>query len=154
MANVIVSNKQIFEKDAAIRYMIVEGNLYEYEVKEKKKTTSKESSSAKGLISGTWSYTIETPDQKREGTLEFTEQSGSITGTITSSDITSGNKELESIVLDGNTLAFTFDLDMGGQMVSLEFNLKMNGESFDGSVNVGEFGTFPVTGQRTSKPKN
>ncbi len=154
MANVIVSSKPIFEKDAAIRYMIVEGNLYEYEVKEKKKNSGKESASAKGLISGTWSYTIETPDQKREGTLEFTDQSGSITGTITSSDITSGNKELESIVLDGNTLAFTFDLDMGGQMMTLEFNLKMNGESFDGNVNVGEFGSFPVTGQRTSKPKN
>lgn len=153
MANVIVSTKPLFEKDAAIRYMIVEGNLYEYEVKEKKKNTGKESTATKALISGTWSYTIETPDQKREGTLEFTDQSGNITGTITSSDNTSGNKELESIVLDGNTLAFTFDLDMGGQMVSLEFNLKINGESFDGSVNVGEFGSFPVTGQRTSKPK-
>ncbi|MEP6795184.1 MAG: amidohydrolase family protein [Saprospiraceae bacterium] len=154
MANVIVSSKPVFEKDAAIRYMIVEGNLYENEVKEKKKNSGKESTSAKALISGTWSYSIETPDQKREGTLEFTDQNGSITGTIASNDITSGNKELESIVLDGNTLAFTFDFDMGGQMVSLEFNLKMNGESFDGSVNVGEFGSFPVTGQRTSKPKN
>ena len=41
MANVIVSNKPVFEKDASIRYMIVEGDLYEYEIKEQKKKTSK-----------------------------------------------------------------------------------------------------------------
>ncbi len=154
MANVLVSNKPLFEKDAAIRYMIVEGNLYEYEVKEKKKPTGKESPSAKAMVSGKWTYTIETPDQKREGTMEFTVENGNVTGTITSSDITSGNKELESIVVDGNTVSFTYDIDMGGQTMSLEFNLKVNGETFDGSVTVGEFGSFPVSGQRISTPKN
>lgn len=153
MANVIVSNKPLFEKDAAIRYMIVEGNLYEYEVKEKKKNSGKESPSVLAVIAGTWSYVIETPDQKREGTLDFTDHDGTITGKITSSDITSGNNELESITLDGNTVSFIFDFDMGGQLVSLEFNLKLNGETFDGSVSVGEFGSFPLTGQRISKPK-
>ncbi len=154
MANVIVSDKSLFEKDAAIRYMIVEGNLYEYEVKEKKKNSGKESPFAAALIAGTWSYVIETPEEKREGTLEFTDKDGTITGTIKSNEITSGNNELESIVLDGNTVSFTFDYDLGGQMVVLEFNLKLKGESFDGSVNVGETGSFTVTGQRISKPKN
>ena len=153
MANVIVSNKPIFEKDAAIKYMIVEGNLYEYEVKEKKKNASKESSSPPALIEGTWSYTIDAPDQKREGTFEFVHHDGEITGIIESREITSGNKELESIVLDGNSVSFTFDFDAGGQIIVLEFNLKLNGETFDGNVDVGEFGTFPVTGQRISKPK-
>ena len=41
---------------------------------------------------------------------------------------------------------------MGGQIMALEFDLKLDGESFEGKVTVGEFGTFPVTGQRTSKP--
>ena len=154
MANVIVSNKPIFEKDAAIKYMIVEGNLYEYEVKEKKKNTSKESTSPPALIEGTWSYTIDAPDQKREGTFEFEHHDGEITGIIESTEITSGNKELESIVIDGNTVSFTFDFDAGGQMIVLEFNLNLNGETFEGNVEVGEYGTFPVSGQRISKPKN
>jgi imidazolonepropionase-like amidohydrolase len=41
MANLLVSNKPLFEKEAAIRYMIVEGNLYEYEIKEKNETLRK-----------------------------------------------------------------------------------------------------------------
>ena len=156
MANVIVSNKPIFEKEASIRYMIVEGNLYEYEVKEKKKTSGtgdKSSGEPAVALTGTWTYSIDTPDQKREGTMEFTEEGGEITGTIKGSDFTSGNSELEDIVLEGNSVSFTFDFDMNGQLMRLEFDLSLKGESFDGNVTAGEFGTFPVSGQRISKPE-
>jgi imidazolonepropionase-like amidohydrolase len=158
MANLIVSTKPLFEKDAAIRYMIVEGTLYEYEVKEKKKSNGKEVGNGKegpaafAILEGTWKYAIETPDQKREGKLEFTNGTGELKGTISGSDITTGNNELEDIVLDGTTASFTFDFDMGGQIVVLEFDLTLNGETFEGTVTVGEFGSFPVTGARTSKP--
>jgi imidazolonepropionase-like amidohydrolase len=152
MANLIVSNKPIFEKEAAIRYMIVEGTLYEYEIKEKKKPSSKESHGPASALAGTWSYAIETPEQKREGTFEFSETNGEWKGTITSSDITSGNSTLKDIVLDGQKVSFTYDLDMGGQTVEIEFDLTVNGESLEGNVTVGEFGSFPVTGTRTSTP--
>lgn len=156
MANVIVSSKPIFEKDAAIRYMIVEGSLYAYEEKEKRKVQGKESHSASSSssLAGTWSYTIDIPDQKKEGTMEFTEKDGSLTGTIHSSDITSGNNELESIVLDGDAAAFTFDLEIEGQLMVIEFNVKLKGESFDGSVTIADVGSFSISGQRISKPKN
>jgi len=153
MANIIITNKPLFEKETAIRYMMVEGNLYEYEVKEKKKPkTNKESTGSFSLLEGTWSYSIESPDGKKDGKFEFTAEAGELTGTITGDDITSGNEELEGIVLDGNDVSFSFDFDMGGQIMALEFDLKLDGESFEGTVTVGEFGTFPVTGQRTSKP--
>ncbi len=154
MANVIVSTKPLFEKDAAIKFMVVEGTLYEYEIKEKKKEKGKTKSAdtSIGLLEGTWSYTIESPDQKREGTFEFTDDAGELTGTMTGEDITSGNDELEGIVIDGTTVSFTFDFDMGGQLVQLEFDLTLNGETFEGRVTVGDFGSFPITGTRTSKP--
>jgi len=152
MANLIVSNKPIFEKDAAIKYMIVEGNLFQYDVKEKKKPSGKGGDVAVKALEGTWSYTIEAPDQKRQGVFEFTHQGNEWTGTITSADITSGNKTLKGIVVDGNKVAFTFDLDMGGQNVELEFDLTIDSEALDGNVTVGEFGTFPVNGNKTSKP--
>ncbi|HSF90288.1 MAG TPA: amidohydrolase family protein [Saprospiraceae bacterium] len=154
MANVIVSTKPLFEKDAAIKYMVVEGSLYEYEVKEKKKEKGKikNADAPVGLLEGTWSYTIESPDQKREGTFEFTDGAGELTGTITGEDFTTGNNELEGIVIDGTTASFTFDFDMGGQLIQLEFDLTLNGETFEGTVTVGDFGAFPISGTRTSKP--
>ena len=154
MANVIVSTRPMFEKDAAIKYMIVEGNLYEYEIKEKKKEKSKGKSEelAAGLLEGKWAYTIEVPDQKREGTFEFTNEGGELKGTMTSEDNASGNDQLSDIVIDDTSVSFTLDFDMGGQMIQLEFDLTLKGETFDGTVSVGEFGTFPITGNRTSKP--
>ncbi|HZV70101.1 MAG TPA: amidohydrolase family protein [Saprospiraceae bacterium] len=156
MANVIVSTKPVFEKDATIRYMIVEGNLYAYEAKEKKKAQEKDAqaSSSSSSIAGTWAYTIDIPDQKKEGTMEFSEKDGSIMGTIHSSDITTGNNELESIVLDGNSAAFTFDFEIEGQLVVIEFNVKLKGESFDGNVTIADVGSFSITGQRTAKPNH
>ena len=152
MANLIVSNKPLFEKEAAIRFMIVEGNLYEYEIKEKKKQSAKESHGPASVLAGTWSYSIETTEQKREGTFEFSQVNGEWKGTITSSDITSGNSTLKDIVLDGQKVAFSYDFDMGGQEVEIEFDLTINGDSLEGNVTVGEFGSFPVTGTRTSTP--
>lgn len=75
-----------------------------------------------------------------------------MTGTIKGENITSGNDRLEEIVIDENNVSFTFDFDMGGQMIELEFDLKINGESFEGTVTLGEFGSFPITGTRTAKP--
>lgn len=152
MANVVITNKPLFEKGSAIRFMIVEGDLYEYEIKEKKKKSSAEEKDATKAIAGTWSYTIESPDQVRKGSFKFTWDSG-LTGKIISDEITSGNDELEGIVLDDDELSFTFDHEINGQLVTLEFDLTIKGDVFEGTVTVGEFGSFPITGQRIAKPE-
>jgi len=152
MANLIVSNKPVFEKDAAIKYMIVEGNLYEYEIKEKKKPSGKENHAPAETLEGMWSYTIEVPDQSREGTFEFFNINGGWEGTITSTEITSGNAALKDIVVEGDKVSFSFDMDLGGQEVELEFDLTLKGDALDGSVSVGELGTYNITSTRTSKP--
>jgi imidazolonepropionase-like amidohydrolase len=154
MANLIISTKPLFADESAIRYMIVEGALYAYEVKEKKKGNGKENMTSLNLVEGTWAYTIETPDQRREGTFNFKGSNGDVTGTITGQDMTaSGTGQLEDIVIDENTIAFTFDIELGGDMMTLEFDLKIDGDTMDGNVAVGEFGSFKVTGQRTDKPE-
>jgi hypothetical protein len=155
MANVIVSTKPLFEKEAAIKYMIVEGNLFAYEIKEKKKPTGKPTDHVStSLLGGKWAFTVDMPDEKENGEFDFTDSQGSMTGTITSENITTGNNELENIVIEGNTASFTFDMDMGGQMVEITFDIKIDGETFEGTVsmNVAEMGSFPITGKRISKP--
>ncbi len=156
MANVIVSTKPLFEKDAAIKYMVVEGNLYAYEVKEKKKVVAKKTESASsGPLDGIWDYVVEVPGDAEEGELEFITIDGELTGTLTSEDNTTGNDKLENIVIDGKTVTFTFDADMGGQMISLSFELKLTDDSFEGTVTipVAGFDPFPITGIRKSKPE-
>lgn len=156
MANVIVSTKPLFEKDATIKYMVVEGNLYEYEVKEKKKVAAKTSGTdSSNPLAGVWDYIVEVPDETQKGELEFKLIDGELTGTITSEDNSTGNDELESIVIDGNTVTFSFDADIGGQMISLLFELTLTDETFEGTVTfpVAGFDPFPITGNRKSKPE-
>lgn len=156
MANIIVSSKPLFEKDAAIKYMVVEGNLYEYEVKEKKKVAAKKAETeSSSPLAGIWDYVVEVPDDTQEGELEFKMIDGVLTGTITTEDNTTGNDELENIVIDGNTVTFTFDADMGGQMISLSFELNLTDDTFEGTVTfpIGGIDPFPITGNRKSKPE-
>ncbi len=155
MANVIVATKPLFEKESAIRYMIVEGQLYAYEAKEKKKSNTNNVDGAHTLLLGTWTYTIETPDQRREGQFVFTDSQNEITGTISSKEsMAGGNNKLDDIVVDGKEASFTFDLDMDGQRMVLEFDLKIDGDTFSGSVSVGSFGSFPIHGIRISPKLN
>lgn len=153
MANVLVSNKPLFEKDYAIKYMVVEGNLYEYDVKEKKKPADKVTEDVAAVIKGTWAFTLESPDKKRSGTMEFISEEGEVSGTIEGEDFTPGGGPLDGIVIDGNSVSFTNEIDFEGQRLTLEFDINLQGESFDGTVSVGTFGSFPITGQRTAKPK-
>ena len=154
MANIIVCTAPLFSEDNTIQYMMVEGALYQYEVKEKKKGDSKETLSQISLVEGTWAYLIDSPDQVREGTFTFKKSGEEVVGTITGQDMNDGgNDKLDDIVIDGKTIAFTFGIELGGQMTELEFDLEVDGDAMDGSVSVGEFGSFKVKGQRTDKPE-
>lgn len=154
MANLIVTTKPLFEKEAAIKYMIVEGGLYAYEIKEKKKTGGKPSEpAAVGRLEGKWEFEVDIPDQREKGEFDFIDNDGILTGTIHGQNI-NGNTTLDDIVLDGNDVSFTFDMEAGGQMIEVEFDLKLDGETFEGTVNiaVNGMGSFPITGKRISKP--
>ena len=154
MANIILSNKPVFEKDAGIRYVIVEGDLYGYELKEKKKKESKSEEDTTDKVSGTWSYTIESPDKVRKGTFEFSFEEGTIIGKIAGDDISSGNTELEDIVMDGDKLSFTFDMEVSGEVLEIEFDLTLTGETFDGTISALDMGSFKISGERIRKPEH
>lgn len=154
MANLMVTTKPVFEPASAIRYMIVEGHLYAYEVKQQKTTAHHDTSAASmDLLEGKWTYTIDIPDDAHKGFFEFTRDGETLTGEISSDEITSGNTELEDIVIDNGTVSFTFDFDAGGSMISLEFDLNVDGDSYTGKVTIPGAGTFDISGNRISKPK-
>ena len=104
-------------------------------------------------VAGKWNFIIESPDKKREGHIELVEVDGKLTGTITSPDITTGNNELENIVWEDKSLAFTYDWDINGEIFEAEFDLTIEDEQFTGTVTAEDIGSFPITGGRVSKPE-
>jgi imidazolonepropionase-like amidohydrolase len=145
IANLVVSDKPYFNEKAKVRYVFVDGTMYQYEVKEEKKNDTK--NGKKADPAGTWAYTTETPQGNMTGTLKIKNDGGSYSGTISSS-MNDRAAELKSISLDGNALSFSYGFDAGGSEIAVEVSLVIDGDEFEGTLAVAQFGTFPVKGTR------
>lgn len=148
IANLVVTDKPYFEEKSNVRYVFVDGNKYEYEAK---KPAKKGDPNAKVKVAGKWSFSFEAMGQNMEGILDLVDKGGDISGTITNTAMDS-NSTIESAALDGNALSFSIKIDGGGQEVTVEYNLVIDGDSIEGTVSAGQFGTFDLEGERISNP--
>ena len=146
MANLVVSDKPYFNEKAKVRYVFVDGNLYKMEAKETKKADSKV------LAKGNWSYTTENPQGTGTGKIVIKEENGSYSGTITSAS-TGKENELRNISVDGSSLSFSYDYSMGGSSIKIDVTVKIDGDSFEGTMTAGQYGSFPIKATRDPKSK-
>jgi hypothetical protein len=154
MANLIVTDAPYFEEDSNIRYVIVGGEVFEYEAKPKKK---KKATGAEGEekadIAGKWSYEMNVPGQELEGTFTFEVTEDDVKLMMSSPGGDGEEMEVNDAVLEGDVLSFSTSVDQGGATLNLDFELTFDGESYEGTMSVGEFGTFDVEGVRLNKPE-
>ena len=154
MANLLVSDKPVFAEKSNIRYVFVDGNKFAMEAKPagKKSNSGAAGGSIKAVV-GTWEYVTNTPQGKQSGVLTLKDDGGSLEGTI-SAQSSPGATDLSSATLEGNNLSFSFSFDVGGgQQLSIECEVTVDGNTFDGTMSVGEYGSFPVEGEKTSSPE-
>lgn len=93
---------------------------------------------------GTWEYTVETPDGGSGGTLVVTGSPGSYAATLETDQF--GALELTEVSMDGQTM--TGSIEVMGNYADIECTF--DGEAFTGSVYLGE-DAFPMEGKRVSK---
>ncbi|MEQ9006468.1 MAG: amidohydrolase, partial [Ekhidna sp.] len=67
-------------------------------------------------------------------------------GTITVSFNGSTN-DLENVVVDGNNVSFSFKMNMGEE-ITVDISMDIDGDSFEGTLSVAAFGSFPMEGSR------
>lgn len=139
IANLVVSTKPYFNEKAKVRYVFVDGALYQYEIKDEKKTD------AKVDIAGTWEITTETPDGKVSGTLEIKKDGDSYSGKATNDQY--GSADLEKVVLEGNILKYFYSVTIQGQVTKVEVEVKVEGNTFKGNATV-PMGSFPTEGKK------
>lgn len=144
MANLVISDKPYFNEKAKVRYVFVDGVLYKQEVKEEKKA---DKDGKKLDAKGTWSYSTETPQGTNTGKLKLKNEGGVYSGTITN-NTSDKETELKNVSMDGNKLSFSFEYQMGTNTLTIEVSLTVEGDSFDGSMAVGTFGSFPMKGTK------
>ncbi|MEM7297066.1 MAG: amidohydrolase family protein [Bacteroidota bacterium] len=149
MANLVVSDTAYFTKDSNVRFVFVDGVKYEYKAKEKKK---KKASSGDEPVNaaGVWSYSTETPQGNGSGTITIEGTPGNYNGNITLSFNDSTN-EIQDLLVDGNNVTFSFKTNVG-QEITVEISMNIDGDTFEGTLSVAQFGSFPMDGSRD--PKN
>jgi outer membrane receptor protein involved in Fe transport len=104
-------------------------------------------STAVAQAEGTWQYTIESP-QGGEGTLLLKKEGDAYSGSITNKRFNS-TTELSSVTVKGNELSFEYEVTgPGGNKMPMQVKAIITDNAFNGSMTVGQFGTFPIKAKR------
>jgi hypothetical protein len=150
LANLIVSTDPFFTKDAQVKMMFVDGDKYEYEIKEKKakkagEATTAAAPSGSSAILGTWSFSFTTPGGEQSGKMIIKSESGAYTGVLTSDDGSPDNDMNDISYRDGQ-LSFSFMIDAGGQSVEIVVEGAVEGKNYTAEATVSAFNvSFELT---------
>ncbi|MEB2780069.1 amidohydrolase family protein [Algoriphagus sp. C2-6-M1] len=149
MANLILSTDSIFAKDSQIKHMVVDGFIYDYETKTKKKGSKEGKGEGSAKVEGNWDYTSESPAGSSGGIFTIEKEGGDYTGTITYDDPSGSGQTtsaIRNVVLDGCTLSFSFDVTANGMEITVDVSGEVSKGSFEATMTVGEYGSFPFKG--------
>ena len=144
IANLVVTNGSYFDEDAKVTHVFVDGQLYDYSSDD---AAQGQVSGDVSKVLGTWSYTLETPQGDRSGTLTIEGDQSGLEGNIVNSQGT--ESDLESVSFDGSTLSFTVTPQQGP---SLSVSVTVQGDTFEGSVST-PGPSLTITGERSSTPE-
>ena len=95
-------------------------------------------------VDGNWNITVQSPMGAQPSTLSLKAEGGTLTGTQSaqgnSSNIANGK-------VDGDTVTWSNSITTPFPM-TLEFTGTVAGDTLNGNVKAGAFGSFPFTGTR------
>jgi len=128
VANLVMTTDTLWAEDAKIKNVMVDGVMHEFDV-----------------------YTIEIPGMTPKGTMVLTKSGDSYDIVVTSNQSPGEPAEAEDVEIDGSNVSFNFTMSGGpGMSITVENSLDFDGDSFEGTVSVADFGSFDITGQKTS----
>jgi len=140
IANIVITDRPIFAKDAKVKREIVDGREIRLPAEEKKQGPS-----AASPIDGGWDVTVRSSrgDVSLHLTLHLDGQSlgGTFSGDQGSGDIRGGS-------FDGTNVEFTINVKTQGEGGDWAFRGTIDGDSITGTVST-NLGTFPFTGRRS-----
>ena len=150
MGNLVVTNGPYFEKKSKVKYVFVDGDKYEYEIKEAKKGDDKATDDAPAgesddPVLGSWSYSFVTPQGEQTGKMIFKKEGDLYTGVLTSDDGSPDN-DLQDISFRDGTLSFSFAIDGGGQSIDIIVTGTITGKDYEAEATVEAFNaSFELT---------
>jgi len=95
-------------------------------------------------VDGSWSTVTKSPMGDQQAVLTVQSAGESFTGTFSGG---LGNAEIKDGKVDGDTLRWSLDISVPMPM-TLTCEATVDGDTLNGTVTAGVFGSFPITGTR------
>jgi Amidohydrolase family len=144
IANVVITDKPIFSKDAKVKRVFIDGREAKLPTEEEKAKRGAGEAAA-SPIEGAWNLTVKTPqgDVSIIATLHL--ESGHLTGTFSGDR---GSGDIHNGSLDGSTVEFTISVRSTAESGDWVFHGTLHDSTMDGSVST-TLGTFQFSGSKS-----
>ncbi|MGQ0538960.1 MAG: amidohydrolase family protein [Gemmatimonadaceae bacterium] len=146
IANLVVTQGEPLSDSASVRAVFVDG--IQYDVVAPPARTGARAGGAAGAaaqIGGTWTLTTKSPQGDVKGTLTIDQSGDSFEGTMTTQF---GTSPITNGTISGNAVSWSISINAGPQPITVQYEGTVEGDRMTGRANVGEFGSFPFSGQR------
>lgn len=142
IANVVISDKPLFEKEAKVTRVFVDGIEMRLPKDEKKSETA----GAASAIDGTWALTVRAPSGSVSIQVTLTAEDGQLTGTFAGDR---GSGEIRGGSFDGNAFAFTISANAeNAESTDWAFRGTIAGDAMSGTVST-TLGSFEFSGSKS-----
>ena len=137
IANVIVTDKPVFDKGAKVTRVFVDGR----ELRPRPAEDTKETSA----VNGTWRLTVVAPQGNVAINVTLRAESGHVSGTFSGDR---GSGEITGGFFSRPTLQFTISAQLEAEMHDWVFRGTVTGDAIEGTVST-NLGTFQFTGSKS-----
>jgi imidazolonepropionase-like amidohydrolase len=142
IANVIVSDKPIFTKDAKVKRVYIDGREIRLPEEPPKRGEGAEAASP---VEGTWNLTVKSSQGDVNIIVTLHVESGKISGTFSGDR---GSGEIRGGSVDGSTVDFTISAQAQAETSDWVFRGTLRDSTMEGTVSTTQ-GTFPFTGSKS-----
>ena len=143
IANVVVTDKPIFAKEAKIKRVYVDGR--EIHLPEEAAKRGGAAGEASSPLEGTWHLTVKTAQGDASITATLHVENGSVTGTYSGDR---GSGDIRNGTIDGNAVEFTISVQSQTESGDWVFHGTLHDSSMEGTVST-TLGTFTFSGSKS-----
>ena len=147
IANLVISDKPLFDKEAKVTRVFVDGREVRLPAEEEKKTDDATAAAAATPIDGTWALTVRAPQGSVSIQVTLRAESGRLTGTFSGDR---GSGDIRGGSFDGTTFDFSISVNAQNEAEASDwvFRGTFEGDTMTGTVST-TIGSFEFSGSRS-----
>jgi imidazolonepropionase-like amidohydrolase len=147
IANVVISDKPLFEKGAKVTRVFVDGREMRLPAEEKKTDAAATAGAAATPIDGTWALTVRAPQGNVSIQVTLRGESGRLSGTFSGDR---GSGDIRGGAFDGTAFDFTISVNAQNEAEASDWAFRgtLSGDTMNGTVAT-TIGSFEFSGSRS-----